>query len=104
MIQIPVLPGFHPDPSALRVGDNYYIATSTFEWMPGVRLHHSRDLTNWTPIGHVLTGPSAPDLRGIDASGGVQAPNLSYELASGTFYVVFSIMRNTTGDLFDVNN
>ena len=43
-IENPVLRGFHPDPSIIRVGEDYYIATSTFEWWPGVRLHHSRDL------------------------------------------------------------
>ncbi len=46
-IQNPILSGFHPDPSILRVGEDYYIATSTFEWFPGVQIHHSRDLVNW---------------------------------------------------------
>ena len=44
MIRNPILPGFNPDPSILRVGDDYYIATSTFEWFPGVQIHHRRDL------------------------------------------------------------
>ncbi|HET6482324.1 MAG TPA: family 43 glycosylhydrolase, partial [Actinoplanes sp.] len=48
-IRNPVLPGFHPDPSILRVGSDYYIATSTFEWYPGVRVHHSTNLVDWTP-------------------------------------------------------
>ena len=43
----PVLPGFNPDPSLVRVGDDYYIATSTFEWFPGICIHHSKDLVNW---------------------------------------------------------
>ena len=47
MIRNPILPGFNPDPSICRVGDDYYIATSTFEWYPGVQIHHSRDLVNW---------------------------------------------------------
>ncbi len=46
-IKNPVIPGFHPDPSLVRVGKDYYIATSTFEWFPGVRIHHSKDLVNW---------------------------------------------------------
>ena len=54
MIRNPVLAGFHPDPSILRVGSDYYIATSTFEWYPGVRLHHSTDLVDWRPLGGVL--------------------------------------------------
>lgn len=55
MIRNPVLPGFHPDPSILRVGSDYYIATSTFEWYPAVRLHHSTDLVDWRPLGGLLT-------------------------------------------------
>ncbi|HWS38037.1 MAG TPA: family 43 glycosylhydrolase, partial [Actinoplanes sp.] len=55
LVQNPVLPGFHPDPSILRHGTGYYIATSTFEWYPGVRLHHSPDLVEWQPLGGVLT-------------------------------------------------
>jgi beta-xylosidase len=46
-IHNPVLPGFHPDPSLVRVSDDYYLANSTFEWFPGVPLHPSRDLVNW---------------------------------------------------------
>ena len=52
-IHNPILPGFNPDPSILRVGDDYYIATSTFEWFPGVQIHHSRDLVHW----RLLTRP-----------------------------------------------
>jgi xylan 1,4-beta-xylosidase len=63
-IQNPVLPGFHPDPSFCRVGEDFYLANSTFEWFPGVILHHSRDLANWTPIGHAITRQSQLDLRG----------------------------------------
>ena len=47
MIKNPILPGFNPDPSIVRVGEDYYIATSTFEWYPGVQIHHSRDLAHW---------------------------------------------------------
>ena len=50
MICNPILPGFNPDPSILRVGEDYYIATSTFEWFPGVQIHHSRDLETWRLI------------------------------------------------------
>ncbi len=54
MIRNPVLKGFNPDPSFLRVGDDYYIATSTFEWYPGVQIHHSRDLVNWRLVARPL--------------------------------------------------
>ena len=59
MIRNPVLPGFNPDPSIVRVGDDYYIATSTFVWQPGIRLFHSTDLATWTLIGHALA-PGRP--------------------------------------------
>ena len=66
----PILPGFHPDPSIIRVGDDYYLATSTFEWFPGVALFHSRDLAHWRPIGHALTRRSQLDMLGnIDSAG-----------------------------------
>lgn len=49
-IQNPVLPGFNSDPSIIRVADTYYIATSTFEWFPGVRIHASQDLVHWNLV------------------------------------------------------
>ncbi|NCC91094.1 MAG: glycoside hydrolase 43 family protein, partial [Spirochaetia bacterium] len=61
----PILPGFNPDPCILRHGDDYYIATSTFEWFPGICLYHSRNLIDWNLIGHALDRPSQLDLRGI---------------------------------------
>ena len=54
MIQNPILRGFNPDPSIIRVGSDYFIATSTFEWFPGVQIHHSKDLINWRLIAHPL--------------------------------------------------
>lgn len=103
-IRNPIIPGFNPDPSIIRVGDDYYIATSTFEWLPAIQLFHSRDLQSWELIGHALEGPNAPDLRGIHPSGGVWAPCLSHDQRSGEFYLVFSVMLNQTGEQFDVNN
>jgi xylan 1,4-beta-xylosidase len=90
-IHNPVLPGFHPDPSIVRVGDDYYIANSTFEWFPGVPIHHSRDLVNWRLIGHALTRPSQLDLRGIADSAGVWAPSLSHR--DGQFWLIYTNIR-----------
>lgn len=90
-IQNPILPGFFPDPSICRVGDDYYIANSSFEWFPSVPIHHSRDLVNWEFIGHALTRPSQLDLRGIADSGGVWAPSLSY--ADGQFWLIYTNIR-----------
>lgn len=90
-IQNPILPGFFPDPSICRVGEDYYLANSTFEWFPGVPIHHSRDLVHWRLIGHALTRASQLDLRGIADSGGVWAPSLSY--ADGRFWLVYTNIR-----------
>lgn len=89
----PILPGFHPDPSICRVGDDYYIVNSTFEWFPGIPIHHSRDLKNWRLIGHALTRQSQIDLRGVVDSGGVWAPSLSY--ADGRFWLIYTNVLNT---------
>jgi xylan 1,4-beta-xylosidase len=91
-IQNPILPGFHPDPSICRVGDDFYIVNSTFEWFPGVPIHHSRDLKNWHHIGHILTRQSQLDLRGVTDSGGVWAPSLSH--ADGKFWLIYTNVRN----------
>ncbi|GAA2155616.1 MULTISPECIES: glycoside hydrolase family 43 protein [Glycomyces] len=92
VIRNPILPGFHPDPSILRVDEDYYVATSTFEWCPGVRLHHSRDLRHWRPIGGALDDVRLLDLTGVPDSGGVWAPDLTY--ANGRFHLVFSVLDN----------
>ena len=96
----PILPGFHPDPSAVRVGDRYVIATSTFEWFPGVALHTSTDLRHWQPLGGVLDRDF--DLRGIPDSGGVWAPSLSY--ADGLYWLVYTVVRTMTGPHKDLDN
>jgi xylan 1,4-beta-xylosidase len=104
MIQNPILKGFNPDPSILRVGEDYYIATSTFEWFPGVQIHHSRDLVHWQVIGYALDKESQLDLKGIEASGGVWAPCLSYDEKEQIFYLIYTIMRSTNGNAFDLDN
>ena len=61
----PILPGFNPDPSICRVDADYFIATSTFEWYPGVQIHHSRDLVNWRLVKRPLDRASQLDHTGI---------------------------------------
>ncbi len=90
MIHNPVLRGFEPDPVILRVGDDFYIATSTFEWYPGVRVHHSRDLVHWRSLGGILDSRRLLDLTGVPDSGGIWAPGLSY--ADGLFHLVFTVV------------
>lgn len=98
----PILPGFHPDPSILRVGDDYYIATSTFEWYPGVCIHHSKDLVNWELVATPLNRLSQLDMRGNPDSCGVWAPCLSYK--DGLFYLVFTDVKRFAGDFKDTHN
>jgi xylan 1,4-beta-xylosidase len=89
----PVLPGCHPDPSICRVGDDFYLVTSTFEWFPGLPLHHSRDLVHWRPVGHALDRPEQLPLDGVPASGGLYAPTLRHH--DGTFYLVCTLVDGT---------
>lgn len=102
LIQNPILKGFNPDPSIIRVGEDYYIATSTFEWFPGVQIHHSKDLINWELVTHPLRRISQLDMLGNPDSCGVWAPCLSYH--DGTFYLVYSNVRSFDGIWKDTPN
>ncbi|MHA5048261.1 glycoside hydrolase family 43 protein [Streptomyces sp. SD15] len=102
VIRNPVLPGSHPDPSVLRVDHDFYLATSTFEWYPGVRLHTSRDLVNWRPLGGALDSGALLDLTGCPDSGGVWAPNLSH--ADGLFHLVYANVSTYAGGFTDCPN
>ncbi|ORI84733.1 glycoside hydrolase family 43 protein [Leuconostoc lactis] len=101
-IQNPVLPGFNPDPSIIRVGDTYYIATSTFEWFPGVRIHESKDLVHWNLVKNVLDTTEMLDMKGNPSSGGIWAPDLSY--ADGKFWLIFTDVKITDGNFKDMKN
>jgi len=90
-IRNPILPGFNPDPSIVRVGDDYYIATSTFEWFPGVQIHHSRDLVHWRLLTRPLNRASQLNMLGDPDSCGVWAPCLSY--ADGLFWLVYTDVK-----------
>ena len=87
----PILRGLNADPSIVRVGDDYYIATSTFEWFPGVQIHHSRDLANWKLVSRPLARASQLDMRGNPDSCGVWAPDLSY--AKGRFHLIYTDVK-----------
>nr|BFE59376.1 glycoside hydrolase family 43 protein [Dactylosporangium thailandense] len=83
----PVIAGFHPDPSVCRVGEDYYLACSSFEYFPGVPIFHSRDLVHWTQIGNALDRPSQLDLpAGTASSGGIYAPTLRHH--DGRFWLI----------------
>lgn len=101
MIRNPILPGFNPDPSIVRGDGEYVIATSTFEWFPGVRFHTSDDLVSWRPAGYALNDPKYLDLRGIPDSAGIWAPSLYFH--EGEYRLLFTIVR-TLGQTKDVDN
>lgn len=82
----PILPGFHPDPSVCRVGKDYYLVTSSFEYFPGVPVFHSRDLVHWRRIGHCLGRESQLPLRNAKSSAGIWAPTIRWH--DGVFYMV----------------
>ena len=101
-IQNPVLRGFNPDPSICRAGDDYYIATSTFEWFPGVQIHHSKDLVNWHLVAHPLNEVKYLDMKGNPNSGGIWAPDLSY--ADGKFWLIYTDVKVVDGMWKDCKN
>lgn len=84
----PIIAGFYPDPSICRKGEDYYMVHSTFSYFPGIPILHSKDLVNWQQIGNVLDRPSQLKLDGIRLSGGIYAPDISYNEKNNTFYVV----------------
>jgi len=92
--QNPILSGFYPDPSICRVGDDYYLVTSTFEYFPGLPIFHSRDLIHWRQFGHVLDRASQLPLQGVRASGGLYAPTIRY--SQGVFYVINTLVDGKT--------
>src|SRR3974390_1186891 len=90
-IHNPILRGFNPDPSIARAGDDYYIATSTFEWFPGVQIHHSRDLVHWRLLTRPLNRESQLNMLGDPDSCGIWAPCLTHH--DGTFYLVYTHVK-----------
>jgi len=101
-IRNPILAGFNPDPSIVRVGDDYYVATSTFEWFPGVQIHHSRDLVHWRLVTHPLTRVSQLDMAGNGPSTGIWAPCLSH--ADGLFHLIYTDVKSRPAGFIDSHN
>lgn len=102
MVKNPVLSGFNPDPSICRAGDDYFIATSTFEWYPGVQFHHSHDLENWSFAGRPLNRPELLNLVGVPDSCGVWAPCLSW--SDGLFHLCYTVVNRFDGNFKDTHN
>ena len=74
----PILTGFNPDPSIVRVGSDFFLVTSSFEYFPGLPIYHSKNLLDWKLIGHALTRSSQLNLRTVEPGAGVWAPTLRY--------------------------
>lgn len=100
-VENPILRGFHPDPCLCRAQGRYYLATSTFQWLPGVSLYASDDLMRWESVGGALAGL---DLRGVPDSAGVWAPDLTYDDATGRFWLTYTVCRQIDGIFKDVAN
>lgn len=97
----PVIRGFAPDPSLIRVGEWYYVATSSFEWFPTIPLHRSRDLAHWEYAGHVRGAAPGGSLRGVPDSAGIWAPSLSWD--GERFWVIYTIVRSVGTRYFDLD-
>ena len=100
-VQNPILRGFHPDPCFCKAHGKYYLATSTFQWLPGVSLYESDDLATWRSVGGAL--PDL-DLRGIPDSAGVWAPDLTFDEETGLFWLVYTVAKQIDGFFKDVEN
>ena len=86
----PIIKGSYPDPSICRVGDDFYIVNSSFEYFPGLPIHHSKDLVNWNLIGYGLHRPEQctgkMNLTNVQSDGGIHAPSIRYH--NGLFYII----------------
>ena len=85
-IKNPIIPGYYPDPSICRVGDDFYLACSSFELYPGIPLFHSRDLVHWEQIANVMTAENGFHVEKSYGANGVMAPTIRYN--NGTFYII----------------
>ncbi|MET9762385.1 glycoside hydrolase family 43 protein [Streptomyces sp. NPDC006372] len=97
----PVLRGFAPDPSLVRAGGWYYMATSSFEWFPTIPVHRSRDLAHWEYAGHVRGAAPGDSLAGVPDSGGIWAPSLSWD--GERFWVTYTVVRSVGTPYFDLD-
>jgi len=82
----PILPGFAPDPSIVRVGSDYYVVNSSFGWLPGLPIFHSRDLVNWRQIGNAITSTEDFKLTSVGINRGIFAPTIRWH--KGLFYII----------------
>lgn len=95
----PILQGCYPDPSICRKGDDFYLVNSSFAFFPGVPIFHSKDLVNWTQIGHVLDRESQLKVYDTGMSAGVYAPSIKYNPYNDTFYMITTQFAGGFGNI-----
>lgn len=95
----PILQGFYPDPAITRKGDDYYMVASSFSVFPGVPIFHSKDLVNWTQIGHVLDRKSQLKVQTSGISQGIYAPDIRYNPHNETFYMITTQFAGGVGNM-----
>lgn len=98
----PILTGFYPDPSLCRVGGDYYLTNSTFAYYPGLPVFHSRDLVNWTLLGHAIDRPDQLRYEGLRVSEGIFAPAITHH--GGTFYMICTMVGSNGNFVLTAEN
>ncbi len=98
MYHNPIRTGMFPDPSIVRVGEDYYMVNSTFIFFPCIPISHSKDLVHWEIIGHAITNPEWAHLDELEGGRGYWAPDISYD--NGTFYITATYRLNDTGTVY----
>ena len=99
-ISNPILRGFNPDPNILKVEETYYIAVSSFEWLPGIRVYASQDLVNWTHETDILT--DQVHLQGNPKNCSIWAPQISYH--AGRYYCIYTDVKSSSRPFKDCHN
>lgn len=98
MYKNPIQTGMHPDPSIIRVGEDYYMVNSSFIYFPCIPISHSKDLIHWEVIGHAITNPNWAYLDELEGGRGYWAPDISYN--NGRFYITATYRLNDTGTVY----
>lgn len=98
MYRNPIRTGMYPDPSIVRVGEDYYMANSSFIFFPCIPISHSKDLLHWKIIGHAVANPEWAQLDGLEGGRGFWAPDISYY--EGKFYVAVTYRLNDTTNVY----